>query len=215
MPFRIPDCRRGTTDEKISRCRRSVNAGVVGGKMLHLVEAMLGRIGIRDVAEMPLAREVGGVAVLLEEFGDGRRFLAEIVLVAGGDHDGERRADRDAAGDEGGAARRTARLAVPIGERRALLGHAVDVRRGMAESRSSTVSAEIAPAGIIGHQHDDVGPLVLCLRVDGNRKREQCRHGYASNQNGNCSRITRRLGRWRSKRRSLDRTHWLPPDCGF
>src|SRR6185312_8370523 len=58
----------------------SVNASIVGGKMLHLVEAMLGRIGIRDVAEMPLAREVGGVAVLLEEFGDGRRFLAEIVL---------------------------------------------------------------------------------------------------------------------------------------
>jgi hypothetical protein len=59
-----------------------VDASVVGREMLHLVEAMLGRIGRGLVAEMPLAREVCRVAVLLEEFGDRRRLLAEVVLVA-------------------------------------------------------------------------------------------------------------------------------------
>ena len=167
-----------------------IDAGIVGGEMFHLIEAMRGRIGIRYIAEMPLAREVGGVAVLLKEFGDRRRFLAEIVLVARSDNDRERRADGDAPGDERGAARGATRLAVPVRERGALLGHAIDVRRGMAERCASAVSAEIAPTGIVGHQHDDVGPLLLRLRLDGTHYGQQRRNRDAARESGDCARMT-------------------------
>jgi hypothetical protein len=39
---------------------------------------------------MPLARKVGGVAVLLKKLGYGRRLLFERILVARSDHDGQR-----------------------------------------------------------------------------------------------------------------------------
>jgi hypothetical protein len=45
-----------------------INAGIVGGEMLHLIDAMRGGIGFGLVAEMPLAGKVGRVTVLLEEF---------------------------------------------------------------------------------------------------------------------------------------------------
>jgi hypothetical protein len=125
LEFRIE--RREPGMEAVRGVVIGIDAGIVSGKMLHLVEAMHGRIGVRDVAEMPLAGEVGRVTVLLEELGDGRRFLAEIVLVAWSHHDRERRADRDASGDEGSPPRGATRLTVPTGEGRTLLGDAVDV----------------------------------------------------------------------------------------
>src|SRR5438132_12924233 len=92
-----------------------IDAGIVGGEMFHLVKAMRNWIGIGLVTEMPFAREVGRVAVFLEEFGDRRRFLPETVFVARGNHDRERRADRDTPGHERGPAGGAARLAVPAG----------------------------------------------------------------------------------------------------
>src|SRR5262249_32215854 len=107
-----------------------VDPGIVRAERLHLVEAVLDRIGFGLVAEMPLAGEIGRVTVVPEEFSDGRGLLAKEVLVAGGNDDGERRADRNAPGHERGAARRAARLTVPGGEHRALAGEAVDARLG-------------------------------------------------------------------------------------
>ena len=193
-----------------------IDAGIIGGEMFHLIEAMRGGIGIRYIAEMPLAREVGGVAVLLKEFGDRRRLLAEIVLVAWSDNDRERRADGDAPGDERGAARGAARLAVPIREGRALLGHAIDVRRGMAERCASAVSAEITPAGIVGHQHDDVGPLLLRLRLAGDSTSGQQRViATPARESGDCARMTE-LRSARPFFRKISRPYsWAPPRLWF
>src|ERR1700745_3858412 len=94
---------------------------------------MFDRRGVRLVAEMPLARIVSRVTVLLEELGDGRRLFFERILVAGGNHDGERRTDRDTPGHKRGAASRTACLTVPASEGRAFAGDPVDVRCWMAE----------------------------------------------------------------------------------
>ena len=156
-----------------------VDAGVVGGKILHLVEAVLDRIGLGLVAQMPLAGEVRRIAVLLEELGDRRRLLAQGVLVARSDDDRESRADRNAPGHERGATRRAACLAVPTGEDRAFLGDLVDVRRRMAERGAAVrIGAEIVPAGVVGHQHDDVRSLLLrksrraCHRHSGNRSQQ-------------------------------------------
>ena len=43
-----------------------IDTGVVGSKVFHLIEAMFDRVGARFVAQMPFAREVGRIAVFLE-----------------------------------------------------------------------------------------------------------------------------------------------------
>jgi hypothetical protein len=57
--------------------------------------------------------------------------------------------------------------AIPTGEYSAFLGDLINVRGRMAEVRAATVAPEVAPAGVVGHEHDDVRFLVrrLC-RVD-------------------------------------------------
>src|SRR4029077_8552807 len=129
--------------------------------MFHLVEAMLNRIGIGLVTQMPLAREVGRVAVFLEEFGDRRRLLPEAVFVSRGNHDRERRTDRDTPGHERGAAGGATCLAVPAGEDGSLLGYAVDIRCRMTETGASArIATEIIPSGVVGHKHDDIGSFI-------------------------------------------------------
>src|SRR5206468_5235200 len=138
-----------------------IDAWVVGGEFLHLVEAMLDRVGLGLVAEMPLAREVGRVAVLLEELGDRRGFLAQEVLITRRDDDRQRRADGNAPGDERGAASGATRLAIPTGEIRAFLGDAIDVWGRMAEVCASARDiTEVTPADVVRHEDDDVWFLV-------------------------------------------------------
>ena len=141
---------------------------------------MLGRIGLGLVAQMPFAGEVRRVAVLLEELGDRRRLLAQAVFVARRHHDRQRGADRNASGHERGAAGGATRLAVPVGENGAFLGDPIDVRRRMTEARAaSRIATEIIPTGIVGHQHDDVGFLVLRLQGSGcaDERHRSCKNG--------------------------------------
>jgi hypothetical protein len=131
-----------------------VDPGIVGEEVLHGVETMIDRHRVDGVAEMPLAGEVGLIAVLLEELGDGRRLRTKFVGVAGRDHDRERGAYRQAAGHERGAAGGATRLPVPFGEGRALGGEPVEVRgRGVA-GLATAIDAEVTPAGVVGHEHD-------------------------------------------------------------
>jgi hypothetical protein len=48
-----------------------IDACIISGKLLHLVEAMLDRVRHRLVDQVPLAREVRGVPILFEKFGNG------------------------------------------------------------------------------------------------------------------------------------------------
>src|SRR5215469_10010397 len=124
-----------------------VDAGVIGGELLHLVEAVIRWIGYWLVAEVPLAGEVRRVAVLLKEFGNRWRLRTEVVLVARGNHDRKRRADGNASGHKRGAACRTACLAVPTGEDRAFLGHLVDVGRRVTQGHTtSRIRPKIVPS---------------------------------------------------------------------
>ena len=150
--------RREPGMEPLVRVVVGIDAGIVGGEILHLVEAMLDRIGLGLVAQMPFAGEVRRVAVLLKELGDRRRLLAQGVFVARRHHDRQGGADRNASGHERGTAGGATRLAIPVGENGALLGDAIDIRCRMAEARaSSRIATEIIPTGVVGHQHDDVG----------------------------------------------------------
>src|SRR6266478_9601034 len=153
-----------------------IDAWVVRGEFLHLVEAMLDRVGLGLVAEMPLAREVGRVAVLLEELRNGGCLLAKGVLVARRDDDRQRRADGNAPGDQRGAAGGATRLAVPTGEMRAFLGDAIDVWGGMAEVCASARDiTEVTPADVVGHEDDDVWFLLCESRCGCHRRnRKRC-----------------------------------------
>src|SRR5436309_3091218 len=81
-----------------------IHARVIGSEHFHFVEAMLNRVELGLITQMPLAREVSAIAVLLEELGDRRRGLRQAVLVARHYHDRKGRADRDASGHERGDA---------------------------------------------------------------------------------------------------------------
>ena len=164
----------------LGRIGIGVDARIVRGERLHLVEAVLDRVGLRLITEMPLARKVGRVAVLLKKLGYGRRLLFERILIARSDHDRERRTDRNTSGYKRGAARRAACLTVPVRERRAFLGDPVDVWCWMAERGATpAIGAEIVPSSVIRHQHDDIWPLLLLcgrLRYRNQHRAEQCEH---------------------------------------
>ena len=76
--------------EPLRRVAIGVNAGIIGGEFLHLIEAVFDRIRLRFIAQMPLAGKVSRIAVFLKELGDRRCLLAQRILIAGRDYDRER-----------------------------------------------------------------------------------------------------------------------------
>ena len=94
-----------------------------------LVEAVDRRQQVVAVAEVVLAELAGRVAKRLEQFGDRRVFFLQAFVRARQADLGQAGADGRLPGDERRAAGGAALLAVPVGEQRAFLGDAVDVRR--------------------------------------------------------------------------------------
>ena len=93
-----------------------------------LVEAVRGRQELVAIAEVVLAELPADVAERLQDVGNRRVFGLQSEIGAGQADLGQAGADRRLAGDECGAARGTALLAVPVGEVAAFLGDAIDVR---------------------------------------------------------------------------------------
>ena len=127
-----------------------------------LVEAVIGRQHLVAVTEVVLAELTRHVAVLLEQPGDGRVFLLHAFRRAGQSDLGQTGAHRRLAGDECGAAGGAALLAVPVGEHRAFVGDAVDVRRLVAH-HAHVVGADVELADVVTPDNQDVG-FVLCHR---------------------------------------------------
>ena len=94
-----------------------------------LVEAVHRRQMLVAVAEVVLAELAGGVALRLEQRGDGRVALLPAFLGAGQADLGHAGAHRHDAADERGAAGGATLLAVVVGEAHAFARDAVDVRR--------------------------------------------------------------------------------------
>jgi len=135
---------------------------------------MIDRHGVDRVAQMPFPRKIGLVTVLLEKFRDGRRLRSNPVRVARRDHHRQGGAHREASGHERGATGRATRLPVPFRERRALGRQLVEVRRRRVAGLAAAIDAEIPPARIIGHDHDDIRPLLLRLGAYRQRRQDQC-----------------------------------------
>src|SRR5580698_3025549 len=109
---------------------------------------------------MPLTGKVSAITVLFEELGDGRRRLRQTILVTRYNNHRERRTNRDAPCHKRRTTSRAARLTIPAREYRTFLSNLIDIRCGMAEVRASTIGPEIVPAGVVGHQHDDIRLLL-------------------------------------------------------
>ena len=134
-----------------------------------LVEAMHGRQILVAVAEMVLAELPGGVAERLQGFRDTHVFGVKPDVRAGQADLGQAGPDRRLSGDERCASGGATLLAVPVGEQRAFLGDAVDVGRAVAHD-AQIVGADIEPADVVGHDHEDV-------RLAAGRSRRASRRG--------------------------------------
>ena len=94
-----------------------------------LVEAVHRRQKLVAIAEMVLAELPGRIALRLEQVGNGRVFLRQAFFRGRQPDFQQAGAQRRLAGDEGRASRGTDSLPVVVGEDRALIGDAVDIRR--------------------------------------------------------------------------------------
>ena len=123
-----------------------------------LVEAVVRGQHLVAVAEVVLAELAGHVALRLEQRGDRRVFLLHALGRARQADLGEAGADGRLPGDERRAAGGAALLAVPVGEERAFLRDAVDVRRLVAH-HALVVGADVEAADVVAPDDEDVGLL--------------------------------------------------------
>ena len=111
-----------------------------------------------QVAEVVLAKLRRGIALRLEELRQRDIARLQTFLSAGQPHLEHSRAETTLSGDEARAPRGAALLAIPVGEKRALLGDAVDVRRLVAH-HALVVGADVPVSDVIAPDDDNVGFL--------------------------------------------------------
>ena len=127
------------------------------------VEAVHGGQELVQVAQVILAELAGGVAHRLQRRRDRRCLRRHADRRARLADRREAGADRQLAGDEVGAPRRAACFSVIVGEAHAFGREAVEVGRAHRHD-ALVVRADIGPADIVAHDHDDVGLLARRLR---------------------------------------------------
>ncbi len=127
-------------------------------RALEFLEAVRGRQVLVEVAQVVLAELPGHVALRLEQLGNGDVTRLQPLLGAGQADLQQAGAEWRLAGDERGAAGGAALLAVPVGEERAFLGDAIDVRRLVAH-HALVVGAEVPVADVVAPEDEDVGLL--------------------------------------------------------
>ena len=125
-----------------------------------LIEAVIGRQHVVEIAEMVLAELPGGVALLLEQRRDGDDLLVHADRRAGKPDLRQAGAKDALPGDEGRAAGGAGLLAVAVGEQHAFLGDAVDVGRVVAH-QPVRVAAQVGLADVVAPDDEDV----RCLAV--------------------------------------------------
>ena len=121
-----------------------------------LVEAVDRRQELVAVAEMVLAELAGRVALRLEQLGERRVLLGQPFLGARQADLEQAGAEAGLAGDERGAPGGAGLLRVMVGEDRAFLGDAVDVRRAVAH-HAAVVGADVPQPDVVAEDDEDVG----------------------------------------------------------
>jgi hypothetical protein len=129
-----------------------------------------------SIAEVVLAELAGGVALGLEQLGDGHIAGLQALRGAGHADLGVARAQTALAGNERGAPRRAALLGVVVRENHAFLGEPVNV--GCSEAHQShRIGADVGLADVVAPDDDDVGFLVLRLRVGSGKQEARRKSG--------------------------------------
>ena len=161
-----------------------------------LVEPVHGRQELVQVAEVVLAELAGGVAVVLEQFGDGRVFLLQADWRRRHADLREPGAERALAGDERRPAGRAALLGVVVGEDHPLAGDPVDIGRAIAH-QAHRVGADVRLADVVAEDDEDVrllaalrdlrgGGLVILRKGQQRSASEVARAGGRSRIAGRC-----------------------------
>ena len=125
-----------------------------------------------QIAEMVLAELAGGIALVLQQLGDGDDLVGHADRRAGNADLRQSGAIDALSGDERRATRGAGLLAVGIGEHHALLGDAIDVRRLVAH-QAVRVATQIRNADVVAPDDEDVrlvrfGHFLLLLSFNQN-----------------------------------------------
>ena len=123
---------------------------------VELVEPVHGRQEFVAVAEVVLAELARGVAHRLQDGCQRDRLRRQAGRRAGLTHGRHAGADRQLAGDEVRAARRTARFGVVVGEQHPFLGDLVEVRRA-ARHHAAVIRTDVPHPDVVTHDDEDVG----------------------------------------------------------
>jgi hypothetical protein len=115
-----------------------------------------GREVLVAVAEVVLAELSGGIAVVLQQLGNGRVLVTQALLGRRHADLGQPGAEGNLASDEVGATGRAALLGVVVREDGAFVGDAVDVGCGVTH-HPAAVGADVRDADVIAPDDEDVG----------------------------------------------------------
>jgi len=142
------------------------------------------------MSQMPLAEAGGGISLLLTDFGE--RHFVGVDSVRGSWAEGHRDPDATVVtpGQQGGSRRRTdGRRNVEVREFHPLLGHPIEVRRGIP---GGTERPNVGVAHIVNEYNDDVRRTISGFGsnpggADAEEKVRRGDHGRLSDHNGSLS----------------------------
>ena len=141
--------------QKIIRVRRPIV----------FIEPVVGRQGLRDISQMPLADQAGSIAGLAQQRADGDLALGGNAFRAGIEDVLHRLHPRAVAPRQDGSSRWRADRSrrVEIGEAHAGVRRAIQVRRG---DPFGAIAGNVVIAEIVGEKMNDVRRAFGCSRVD-------------------------------------------------
>ena len=134
---------------------------MVEPNVFHLVIALRVWQRVIGLAEVPLTREVGVVAALLEHRCERPFRLGQSAALALECYGGHAAAVRNAPGLHRRAPRRAARLGIERKEGHPFVGHLVEIGRRHAAPFPPAVHADVAVAVVVGNDEQDVGFALL------------------------------------------------------
>ena len=131
-----------------------------------LIETVGGGEHVVAIAEMIFAELTGEIALGFEDGGDGGIFFFHALWGAWEADFGEAGADGSLASDEGGAACGATLLAIPVGEKGAFFGEAIDVG-GFVAHHAEVIGADIKGTDVVAPDDEDIGFLRFCVGEGG------------------------------------------------
>ena len=124
------------------------------------IKTVTGRQHIVSITEMVFSELAGDITLSLEKCRDGWILFFHALRCAGETDFGQAGANRGLAGNESRAPRSAGLLAIPVGEIRAPVGDAVDVRSAI--THHTTIDrTDVELADVVAPDHENIGFFLL------------------------------------------------------